>query len=1394
MRRAAAVLIALATLAGCGGDGDTLVVVKIERGNVAGAVKRIDLELTLGGARMDATTLEEGGADITLPTSALFGVRSGEGELIVHASAFGDNNLFLEDGTHFGTVTRGDTTTVVITLGVDVRPMPDGGPDGGDGGDTGGAKLSVDPTVYDFPGVIEGGSSDPVNFVVTNTGTTRSEPLNTRFSAPGFTFYSDDCAGRALQTLARCTIRVAFSPTAPMSYMASLQIAGGGATTQVALRGDGLPRGALTITPATKDFGAQLLGATGPMTLQSFTVTNSAATGATGALAVNLVGTDPGHFAINNNGCSGMTLAAGATCTVAVQFRPTFSGDKRAALRVNGSPGGYADAQLSGSGQRPAMLTVTPAAINFGNTVVGTPSTVTVTVMNSGDMATGPVVATLPGTDFTVATTTCTGPLAGGASCAIMVRFDPGSRGTRSGMLDVTASPGGSLMVPISANAQLPAALTLDRNTLAFGPVAIGNVATLDLTVGNSGDAATGVPSIALSGVTGTEFVIAANGCTASLGPNASCVVQARFQPGAASMATATLTVTAGPGGVLPVSLTGTGTVKTDITVTPATRNFMGVLVGSMSAPVPFTVTNAASSSTAVLSVVLNGGNSSEFIVSANSCTTALGAGASCTLNVSFAPTSAGAKNTTLEIREAGAGTVPATLTGTGLAAARLVLSPISDVLNTTLVGASSPSRTFTVTNTGGVSSSGFMPTLGGTHANQFSIGTSTCAVLPGGQSCQVTVTFSPTSSGTKSATLTVTATEGGTATSTLSATGVTPATLTSSPTFFDFGGVLINSNSSLQQFTITNSGDQPSATVQTSTTGQFAIATDGCGGQILAPAAQCTLSIRFTPLTRGARLDTLTVTDGAASTMVTLAGTGQAPAMLTAGTLAHDWGNANPGVSLGAFPWTITNSGDYPSGVPVISTPGMNPGDFTHTGCTESIPALGTCTLTVTFTPAAAGRRSAMKTVTASPGGSVTMDVRGGGNFTLDYVQSGPGMGATTFASGVSCNASCTRYFAPDAMLTMRARAVNGTDSFFAGFGGGDVYCDSVGHDCPITMDRNKTVIAAFGTQGNNIVFVSSAAYPGNLGGTAPYDARCNDLATAAGINNSTNNGFTAWISDANSNAVTRLMPARGFVPVHGNPIADDLTSFTQQGRMFHPITRDEGGAIVLSQAVWTGTYASGATAAENCGNWTGSGNAIRGRTFAGTGGWTASDNAICTGTARIYCFGKTKTGPAVNPTTVGGGRKIYVADMTAGSGIAGANSACNSLKPAGTGPAIALLPLAGPPARSASSLLPSATEYARPDGIFVANGEMLARDELWSGIWQTGGGLYDTSLMVATGTASITEVPTSPSQTCGDWTSTSGQTRAGETSLIAPGNFWGLSNNFDCNRPTWRIYCIEQ
>ena len=75
----------------------------------------------------------------------------------------------------------------------------------------------------------------------------------------------------------------------------------------------------------------------------------------------------------------------------------------------------------------------------------------------------------------------------------------------------------------------------------------------------------------------------------------------------------------------------------------------------------------------------------------------------------------------------------------------------------------------------------------------------------------------------------------------------------------------LTNPNSSaLQVYTVTPSGD-------------FSLSSDGCSGTNLAPAANCVVSVVFTPSQIGTRTGDLTITDAAATSpqTVSLTGTG---------------------------------------------------------------------------------------------------------------------------------------------------------------------------------------------------------------------------------------------------------------------------------------------------------------------------------------------------------------------------------------------------------------------------------------------------------------------------------------------------------------------------------------
>jgi hypothetical protein len=89
--------------------------------------------------------------------------------------------------------------------------------------------------------------------------------------------------------------------------------------------------------------------------------------------------------------------------------------------------------------------------------------------------------------------------------------------------------------------------------SLDFGVPQIGGE-TRTFTISNVGGSTSGVPVPALSQA-GTDFSIARNGCTGLLSVGGSCPIEVRVGTEGAGLVSATLTVTAIPGGTASASM-----------------------------------------------------------------------------------------------------------------------------------------------------------------------------------------------------------------------------------------------------------------------------------------------------------------------------------------------------------------------------------------------------------------------------------------------------------------------------------------------------------------------------------------------------------------------------------------------------------------------------------------------------------------------------------------------------------------------------------------------------------------------------------------------------------------------------------------------------------------------
>jgi hypothetical protein len=148
---------------------------------------------------------------------------------------------------------------------------------------------------------------------------------------------------------------------------------------------------------------------------------------------------------------------------------------------------------------------------------------------------------------------------------------------------------------------------------------------------------------------------------------------------------------------------------------------------------------------------------------------------------------------------------------------------------------------------------------------------------------------------------------------------------------------------------------------------GDFA-QTNNCPGT-LAARASCTINITFTPTATGSRSANLTLTDNAADSPqnAVLSGTGTTPApAVSLSSTNLSFGNQNVGTTSTAQTVSLTNTGTASLSITSIALSGANSGDFAQANnCPSTLAANANCTITVTFTPAANGNRSASLTLT---------------------------------------------------------------------------------------------------------------------------------------------------------------------------------------------------------------------------------------------------------------------------------------------------------------------------------------------------------------------------------------------------------------------------------------------
>jgi hypothetical protein len=379
--------------------------------------------------------------------------------------------------------------------------------------------------------------------------------------------------------------------------------------------------------------------------------------------------------------------------------------------------------------------------------------------------------------------------------------------------------------------------------------------------------------------------------------------------------------------------------------LTPATFDFGSIPVGATSSPLTSTL-SATQGCVAIPTITVSGDYQET-----NNCTSILGTGGSCTIQVTFAPTSSGSRPGSLLVTTGGT-TLSAAFSGQG-GSAVASLSPVSLNFGNQLVATTSAPQTTILTDSGTLALQ-----ISGINISGDFVQTNNCpASLNPGASCSISVTFTPAATGTRSGVLTVSS-NGGAASASLSGTGTAPIPVFSL-TALNFGNQRVSS-AATQALTLTNNGNGAfnNSGIAITGAGDFT-QTNNCPAS-LAPAQGCTVNVTFAPASRGAKAATLSViTSQVASPTVSLNGNGVAPVAVLTSALTFPAAVVGTNTTQTA---TLSNAGDALLDISSIVTSG----DFGQSNnCPASLAPSAACSIVVTFTPQAAGARNGTLVVT---------------------------------------------------------------------------------------------------------------------------------------------------------------------------------------------------------------------------------------------------------------------------------------------------------------------------------------------------------------------------------------------------------------------------------------------
>jgi hypothetical protein len=401
--------------------------------------------------------------------------------------------------------------------------------------------LGVTPSVISF-GEVKVGTTASQTITIQNTGD--AELMLSSATASGSIFsLSAAVMPQKLPAGGTLSFDINFTPPTAGTASGSVSLVSNAPTspTLVNLSGNGVAAmPAISVSSADVSFGTVSIGSS---QTQSIKISNAGDASLTVTAAKM-----GGSTTFGENGLTlPLTIAAGNSSNFNVKFAPTASGSVSGTMSlVSNAPTSPTVVSFSGSGGPAAspVISVSPGSVSFGAVTVGSKTTQSVTISNTGNASLTITAASLSGSAYKMSGVSLPLTIATGGESRLTVIFAPTSTGSASGSVSLMSNaPTSPTVVPFtgSGSGSTPTpGMSVSPTSLSFGNVSAGGSSTETLTVSNSGTAKLTVTAATISG---SAFSTSGLTLPLTVSPGSSAAINVRFTPTSSASATGSLSL-----------------------------------------------------------------------------------------------------------------------------------------------------------------------------------------------------------------------------------------------------------------------------------------------------------------------------------------------------------------------------------------------------------------------------------------------------------------------------------------------------------------------------------------------------------------------------------------------------------------------------------------------------------------------------------------------------------------------------------------------------------------------------------------------------------------------------------------------------------------------------------